>query len=89
MTPNLPFKQKHKWDHANERRFAHTDTKDGCSRNERDCLICGCMMITVLPPNGLPYHEWRTKAGGDIVWTTRPECVAPKPAAVHGATEGN
>ena len=78
----VPFKQKHKWDHDNERRYAHTDTPDGCSRNERDCIICGVVMVTVIPPAGLPYHEWRTKDGGDKVWTKRPECVVDESVSI-------
>lgn len=79
----IPFKPNHRWDHASERRFPHTETADGCARNEVDCLLCGITKITVMPPQGFPYHEWRTKDGAGMVWTRRPECAGAQPVVLR------
>lgn len=65
----------HKWDYDNEKRIAGVDTPDGCDRNEKTCLNCSVIKVTILPQQGFPRHEYRTKDGGHMVWPRRPECV--------------
>ena len=80
---------RHKWNHANERRLPAYDAKDGNARNERDCTQCGMTRITVIPPQGFPYHEWRCKDGGVWHGEATPPCLgvanAPEPAQLREA----
>ena len=64
----------HKWDYENEKRIAAVDAPDGCDRNEKSCILCGITKVTILPPHGFPYHEYRV-GSAQMVWTRRPECV--------------
>ena len=67
---------RHEWDHAGERRLNGFDAADGNARNERTCVKCGIVRITIIPPHGYPWHEWRTKNGGTYVGEATPPCVS-------------
>jgi cytochrome c5 len=72
----------HEWDHANEKRLAASDSPDGCARNERTCMNCHMVKITVIPPHGYPWTQWRTRDGQVWVGEATPPCiVVPKAAA--------
>jgi hypothetical protein len=77
---------RHKWDHAGERRLSGFDCTDGNARNERTCVKCGIVRITVMPPHGLPWHEWRVKDGGTYVGEATPPCLAlpREPVPIRG-----
>lgn len=49
---------RHSWDHDNEKNIAACDTESGCGETIRVCLSCGLIMVTVHPPEGLPWHEF-------------------------------
>jgi hypothetical protein len=66
---------RHEWDHRNSRLLSGFGAADGCARNERTCFKCGVVRITVMPPHGYPWHEWRTKDGGMYVGEATPPCL--------------
>lgn len=54
---------RHKW--GEPLRFAAEDCPNGCEQTERRCLNgCGTVRITVHPPNGRAWIEWRTSDPG-------------------------
>lgn len=70
---------KHRWDHDKEKRLAACESPDGNGRTERPCERCGLIKITVRPPDGRPWREWRLMEGGSrIIHPTLPmECSGP------------
>lgn len=50
-------RRTHKWSHPicvfGDR------TVTGCEQSERTCSHCGLIKITVHPPHGIPWREWR------------------------------
>ena len=81
MTDITPAARRHRWNENEPVRLAACD--DGNDRTEKTCPQCGVVKITVHPPKGFPWREWRTKEGH--VWTgaLTPPCVAaeaPAPA---------
>lgn len=52
----------HKW--GDPLRFAPEDCPNGCAQTERRCLKCGVVKITVHPPQGQVWTEWRTGDSG-------------------------
>ena len=76
---------RHEWNDGAERRLAATDAGDGNARNERDCLHCGMTRITVIPPHGYPWHEWRTRDGQVWVGEATPPCLFGALKAVEAA----
>ncbi len=72
----LPVRDReHKWDRDHEKHIAACDSIDGNERTERECQHCGMWKITVHPPHGLPWREWRTK-NGDRWWgQATPPCL--------------
>lgn len=51
------------------------DCPDGNSRTERPCAHCEIIKITVHPPHGYPWREWRTKGGNVYVGEATPPCL--------------
>lgn len=51
------------------------DSADGNERTERSCAHCALVKITVHPPYGFPWREWRTKAGETWVGGATPPCL--------------
>jgi hypothetical protein len=54
---------RHSWNSTDPKSIAACDSLDGNDRTEKTCAACGLVKITVHPPRGLPWREWRTKAG--------------------------
>lgn len=50
---------KHRWDRENKRAIAAASSPSQCDQTERDCKICGLVMITVHPPREDSYRAWR------------------------------
>lgn len=48
---------RHKW--GDPLRFAPEDRPSGCAQTERTCTQCGLVKVTVHPPRGVPWIEWR------------------------------
>lgn len=67
---------RHRWDHDKEKRLAACESPDGNGRTERPCERCGLIKVTVHPPQGLPWREWRTKEGYPWQGEMTPPCVA-------------
>jgi hypothetical protein len=44
-------------------------------RTERICVLCGLVKITIHPPRGLPWREWRTRAGRTWQGVATPPCM--------------
>lgn len=43
---------------------------------ERTCKVCGLVKVTVHPPHGLPWREWRDPKGGpQMQLSFTPPCV--------------
>lgn len=66
---------RHKWP-KDAVRLDGRDQSDGCDRSERTCAYCGLVKITVHPPQGLPYRQWRTPGGVICPGDQMPVCVA-------------
>lgn len=71
--------RRHSWNTTDPVRKAACDSIDGNDRTEKTCAHCSLVKITVHPPQGLPWREWRTKAGETWVGDTTPPCVEAKP----------
>lgn len=68
--PTVP--RKHKW--VGEHRIPACDSIDRNERTERGCPQCGLVKITVHPPHGLPWREWRTANGERLIQARTPPC---------------
>ena len=42
---------------------------------ERTCQRCGLVRITIHPPHGFPWTEWRQGSGPQFALSTTPPCV--------------
>jgi hypothetical protein len=74
---------RHRWNAIDVRRVPACDCADGNDRTERTCAICGMVKVTVHPPHGDAWREWRTKAGAVWQGTSTPPCVhAAEPVEV-------
>lgn len=63
-----PLARKHRWGdgvHVGE----HLD------RTERACALCGLVKVTVHPPVGFPWREWRMRDGKTWQGDATPPCV--------------
>lgn len=68
---------KHKWNL--EHRIPAVESPDGNERTERKCPECGLVKITVHPPYGQAWREWRTKDGRQLIGGNLPHgCVSAK-----------
>jgi len=74
--------RRHRWS-TDVVRLAAEDQPDGVARTERACERCGVIKITVHPPEGFPWQEWRLPSGDKWPGAGRPLClpVAEKVAA--------
>lgn len=77
--------RKHAWNLEN--RISANVSPDGNERTERGCAFCGLWKITVHPARGLPWREWRTKDGRQLIGGNTPfGCVSgvvvPQPSEV-------
>jgi hypothetical protein len=76
MTDTAP--RRHRWPNAGDEGYRSLDGHmyvDGNDRTERSCQICGLIKITVHPPQGFPWREWRTKDGKPWVGYLTPPCA--------------
>ena len=77
--------RRHRWG-APVRYDAHQNP-NGCAQTERACLNgCGVVRITVHPPEGFPWIEWRTGDPGQrqVRRSATPPCAAqPSPPSVN------
>lgn len=62
----------HRW---GPRMLVNDGTVHGCEQSERTCLRCGLVRVTVHPPQGLPWREWRPEGGPQMQFTNTPPCV--------------
>lgn len=86
MTATSPKQPRHSWDHAEKKVSVAQETYDGNERHERRCVQCGITKITVLPPHGLPWVEWRTPDGATHLYPRTAPCSGA-PAIVREAAE--
>lgn len=63
-----PLPRRHKWGDGVRvgERLDHT---------ERTCALCGMVKITVHPPQGFPWREWRTREGKPWQDENTPPCL--------------
>lgn len=85
MTDSItPKDRKHSWPKEGDegyRRLSGVDTSDGNDRTERVCTHCSMVKITVHPPHGDPWREWRTKDGKVWRGEATPPCLPVKVVA--------
>jgi hypothetical protein len=82
IDPNHPMDlvtKKHRWDRDKWRYLDGHESPDGNSRTERPCGNCGLVKITVHPPHGNSWREWRTKGGQVYVGDATPPCLGEVP----------
>jgi hypothetical protein len=72
--------RRHRWDREQVKYLAHIECSDGNSRTLTPCLQCEMVKVTVIPPHGFPWHEWRTRAGSVWVGEATPPCIPQVPA---------
>lgn len=65
---------RHQWDYDNERKIAACDSPDGNDRSEKPCCRCDLWKITVHPPQGFAWREWRFGAGENFKSDLTPRC---------------
>lgn len=75
ITTLLVKSPHHRWDINAIIRKPACESQDGNDRTERTCLHCGMVKITVHPPQGFPWHEWRTATGAVWQGDSTPPCV--------------
>lgn len=63
----------HKW--GAPVRYEPHENENGCAQTERTCQKCGLVRITVHPPQGLPWLEWRTRDAGQMQLSSTPPCL--------------
>lgn len=68
----------HRW---GPRMLVNDGTVHGCDQSERTCTRCGLVRITVHPPQGLPWREWRPDGGPQMQLTNTPPCLPAKARA--------
>lgn len=73
VTADAPAR-KHRW--GDPVTILPSEAFDGNERTERVCPSCGLVKITVHPPHGLPWREWRHRdAAAPIALTHTPPCL--------------
>lgn len=51
--------ERHRWPDPEDRHVVLScESRDGNEHHVRQCLKCGMVRITVIPPNGFAWHEW-------------------------------
>jgi hypothetical protein len=88
--PVLVSAARHSWPHAGEPGYVPlhgSESPDGNDRTERHCEHCGLVKITVHPPSGIPWREWRTRDGRMWVGEATPPCLAQAAALKRRALE--
>jgi hypothetical protein len=69
---------RHRWPPEPDRRIPACDSPDGNDRSEKECRHCGMVRVTVHPPQGFPWHEWRRSNGAVIKIEHTPPCTGMK-----------
>lgn len=66
---------RHRWGHSRNVFNEHT----GNDQTQRICVLCGLVKITVHPPRGYPWREWRDpRGGGQLQFSGTPACGGEK-----------
>lgn len=65
-------RRKHKW--GNPIHVPGRETVTGCDQTERKYELCPVVRITVHPPQGLPWREWRKHGAFQAQMDRTPEC---------------
>lgn len=66
---------RHKW---GDRVTVVDNTSSGCEQGERTCVRCGIVRVTVHPPRGLPWREWRPRGCVQIQLSSTPPCLGDR-----------
>ena len=53
----ITYQGRHKW--SDRISVPRDQTPSGCEQTERTCGLCKIVRITVHPPQGFPWREWR------------------------------
>lgn len=76
--------RRHRWNESDHVRISGIDCADGNDRTQKSCALCGLIKITVHPPHGFPWREWKTKDGKVWQGASTPPCLDSVPAEVMG-----
>jgi hypothetical protein len=63
---------RHRW---GDRVSIVEGTASGCLQSERTCTRCHLVRVTVHPPRGFPWLEWRGRDGNQVQLSTTPPCL--------------
>lgn len=78
---------RHKWDYDGERRIAAADSQSGCDQNEKPCIACRIVKITIIQPDGQFVRAWRhPNSPVQFACEHTPPCLqpsAPVPILAH------
>lgn len=69
--PPTPLPRRHKWGEG-------VLVGEHLDRTERTCSFCGMVKITVHPPQGWPWREWRTREGKRWEGERTPPCLSER-----------
>lgn len=69
---------RHEWDHDNIVRIAADDTPNGCGQTIRTCKRCALIKITMHPPQGECWLEFR-KGDMQTALSHTPPCKDREP----------
>ncbi len=65
----------HTWPRDGEDGYRHRPAELCADGNERTCARCGLIKVTVHPPRGFPWREWRTDKGKLWQGDATPPCL--------------
>jgi hypothetical protein len=67
--------RRHRWNEIEPLRLSGQFTTDGNDRTVKTCAACGLQKITVHPPHGFPWNEWRSRRGHVLRMLSTPPCI--------------
>ena len=76
---------RHDWLSAPERRIPACESSDGNDRTEKTCPRCLIVKVTVHPPQGFPWREWRHANGSSFQCEATPPCISVVSDSADGA----
>lgn len=65
---------RHQWPRDSERRIAACESPSKNDQTERTCNLCGLIRVTVHPPQGFPFRQWRRPKGKQFTCLHTPPC---------------
>lgn len=76
---------RHDWTSLPSISLSGRETPDGNDRTEKTCSRCSLVKITVHPPQGFPWREWRHANGSSFQCESTPPCISVVSDSADGA----